>query len=732
MRMAGQPAPGSTPVSIYICGDSTAAKNQPPILGWGEQLGHFVDSSVATVHNAARGGRSARTFINEGLWKAVQSTLRPGDLVLIQFGHNDSKGGSLNKSRYDLDGTGESKEVAADPKTGAPTEIFTYGHYLRQMIREARAAGANVVVLASVPRSKWLEGKVVLGEEHHVEWAEQVAREESVPFLDVNRRIAEVYNPIGALKIKALYFPKDNTHTNPDGALLNAACIVKSLVGLGLPPVSRLFRSTAAAEADELISKVPAMAAKITPSLTLNGLFPAIGATDVSPDTPVRIEFRASTEIADHGLISIVDASSGKTAGTIDLSKPTDYQTIGGVPGFKYRTVTRDGDSITLHFPNGTLDYGRSYFVTADAGAFRSGPVAYPALVSATGWSFKTRPKPKPFSGGRIIVASDGTGDFCTVQGALDSIPDGNNVPTTIFIKRGVYTELIAFANKSAITILGEDRKASVIQYENNARFNDGGGNPYAKGTNPSAADHKKGGIYHRAVFMAHRTHDLTLENLTVRNTTAHGGSQAEAIILNGTTDARAIVKDVDLYSFQDTLQINGQAYITNAFIEGDVDFLWGNGPSFFSECTFRTVRSDAYFTQIRNPATNHGFVFSHCTFTGADGVTGNFLSRIEPERFPSSEVVLIDCVVTQCLSPVAWVLQGPHAKDAPLEALHFWEYASHDASGHPLDTSRRAPVSRQLRLPEDQSLIDSYSKPAFVLGGWNPLASSASNQGSR
>ena len=713
-------------VTVYVCGDSTAARNPPPILGWGEKLGHYVDASVATVHNAARAGRSARTYVSEGLWKAVQGALRPGDLVLIQFGHNDSRSEAFNKARYDLDGTDESKADGVDPKTGAALEIYSYGHYLRQMIREARAAGANVVVLSSVPRSKWVDGKIVRGEGNHVAWAEQVAREESVPFVDVNGQIADIYQPVGALKIKALYFPRDNTHTNPEGAELSAACIAKSLVGLGLPQITRLFTATTVTEANAVIASVPAAAAALPFGLGLNGLFPSKGATGVCPDTPLRIEFQEASSVADHGTLTIVDAASEKPVCTIDLAKPVGFQPIGGVPGFKYRTITRDGDSVTLHLPNGTLEYGKTYYVTVDAGAFSLGATPYPALTGPAGWCFSTKAAPKPFTGGRIVVAADGTGDFCTLQGAIDSIPDANTVPTTVFLKRGVYTELVAFANKNALTILGEDRKTSILQYENNARFNDGGGNPYAKGSNPSAADHKKGGIYHRAVFMAHRTHDLTLENLTIRNTTAHGGSQAEAIVLNGTTDARATVKDVDLYSFQDTLQINGQAYITHAYIEGDVDFLWGNGPSFFSGCTFRSVRSDAYFTQIRNPATNHGFVFYRCTFEGADGVSGNFLSRIEPERFPASEVVLLACVVTPCVTPEAWFLQGPHAKDAPLGAIHFWEYASQDSSGAPVDVSSRAPVSRQLRQPADKAVIESYSTPSFVLGGWDPLQPAA------
>ena len=119
-------------------------------------------------------------------------------------------------------------------------------------------------------------------------------------------------------------------------------------------------------------------------------------------------------------------------------------------------------------------------------------------------------------------------------------------------------------------------------------------------------------------MFLAHRVNDLVIANLTLHNTTPQGGSQAEAIILNGGPDAHAILANLDLYSFQDTLQINGQAYITNCYIEGDVDFMWGKGPCFFENCEAKSLRSNAYYTQIRNPATNHGYVYKDCKFDGA------------------------------------------------------------------------------------------------------------------
>jgi hypothetical protein len=165
-------------------------------------------------------------------------------------------------------------------------------------------------------------------------------------------------------------------------------------------------------------------------------------------------------------------------------------------------------------------------------------------------------------------------------------------------------------------------------------------------------------------------------------------------------------------------LQINGQAYINNCYIEGDVDFLWGRGPCFFENCEAKSLRSKAYYTQIRNPHTNHGYVFKNCTFSGAPGVSDNVLSRIAPARFPASEVVFIDCLLTGAVGGVGWRLD--QATEAP--NVHFWEYNSRGPDGKRIDVSQRLGIGRQLTLPADRENITNYSDPRFVLGGqWTP-----------
>ncbi len=460
------------------------------------------------------------------------------------------------------------------------------------------------------------------------------------------------------------------------------------------------------------------------PALPAGMLFPAPSAQGVCPDTPLRIRFQG-TPLVGSGTIEVRDSADDSVVATIDVATPTRTCAIGGLPNFRCFPVIISGPEVTIVLPGNTLGYNKTYLVTVDAGAFKNATGApHAGVEEAHSWRFSTRPAPPAAGSRRLTVAADNSGDFATVQGALDNIPDGNTVPTTIFVRNGTYREIVCFTNKHAVTLLGEDRKKTVIAYANNDRFNNNaGGNPFGPGARPpgEANPWRGGAVYRRGMVLAHRVEDLVIANLTLHNTTPQGGSQAEAIILNGTPTARAIITGVDLISFQDTLQINGQAYVSECTIEGDVDFMWGTGPCYFENCRARSLRNNAYYTQIRNRATNHGYVFKDCTFDGAPGVTGNVLSRIAPGRFPASEVVLIDCTLTGAVSLVAWRLD--QATEAP--GVHFWEFNSHDPGGNLIDTSRRLAAARQLKLPEDREIVSNYSDPKYALGGeWTPKLS--------
>jgi lysophospholipase L1-like esterase len=224
--------------TLFVVGDSTAADNGTPLaVGWGIPFTGFFDTTKINVANRARGGRSSRTFITEGLWDKVRHELKPGDIVLLQFGHNDA--GAINdasRARGSVHSLGEETVEIDNLLTKKHEIVHTFGWYMRKMITETKAAGATPVVLGLTVRDIWQGGKVERGPEDYSVLSAQVARSQQISFLDLTSLIADRYEREGQARAHA-YFPRDHTHTNLAGATINATLVVsalKQLPGLGL------------------------------------------------------------------------------------------------------------------------------------------------------------------------------------------------------------------------------------------------------------------------------------------------------------------------------------------------------------------------------------------------------------------------------------------------------------------------------------------------------------------
>lgn len=218
--------------TVYVAGDSTAANGREGALGWGRYLGEFFGPENAEVVNLARGGRSSRTFITEGLWESLRTKLRAGDIVLIQFGHND--GGPINdprRARGSIRGLGEETEEIDNEQTGKHEVVRTYGSYLRQMIAETREAGATPVLVTLTVRNIWRDGKVERGSGRYSQWTRELAESENTPLIDLTEIAADRYEGFGKEKV-ADFFPVDHVHTGEEGARLNAQMVVEGFRGL--------------------------------------------------------------------------------------------------------------------------------------------------------------------------------------------------------------------------------------------------------------------------------------------------------------------------------------------------------------------------------------------------------------------------------------------------------------------------------------------------------------------
>lgn len=220
---------------LYITGDSTvqngSGKGSDSLWGWGSFMNLFLDTDKIEIQNHAKGGRSSRTFVTEGRWDSIMKTIKKGDYVLMQFGHND--GGELAdtlRARGTIKGIGEESKDIYNPIRKVNETVYTYGHYMRKYANEAKSKGAIPIIVSPVPRNKFNEKGKIEKDQYGI-WSQEVAQQTGAYFLDLNAMVIKKYEKMGQEKVKA-FFPKDHTHTNEAGAKLNAELVAKGIKDL--------------------------------------------------------------------------------------------------------------------------------------------------------------------------------------------------------------------------------------------------------------------------------------------------------------------------------------------------------------------------------------------------------------------------------------------------------------------------------------------------------------------
>jgi rhamnogalacturonan acetylesterase len=246
-----QPASDPNLPTLFAVGDSTVrtgskgdgANGQ---WGWGAPIADFFDRTRINVENRAWGGTSSRTFRTLGFWDKVLADLKPGDCVIMQFGHNDSSPvNDRRRARGTIKNAGDETEEIDNLLTGKHEVVHSYGWYLRQFIRDARAKGATSIVCSPIPRNRWQDGNVGRSSGDYGQWAAEAARAEGAYFIDLNEIIADRYEAMGEEEVTALYFgPGERTHTNAAGALRNATCVVEGLKMLAECPLTAYLKES--------------------------------------------------------------------------------------------------------------------------------------------------------------------------------------------------------------------------------------------------------------------------------------------------------------------------------------------------------------------------------------------------------------------------------------------------------------------------------------------------------
>jgi len=294
-----------------------------------------------------------------------------------------------------------------------------------------------------------------------------------------------------------------------------------------------------------------------------------------------------------------------------------------------------------------------------------------------------------------IVVDANGTGNYTTVQAALNAAPLAKTTATRIFIKNGVYKEKLEVAlDKNNITLIGESKEKVILTYDDYASKSNGAGGTI--GTSGSASCIITG-------------NDFKARNITFENSSGAVG-QAVAVRIDGD---RIIFDNCNFLGFQDTLyprSDNSRQYYKNCYIEGTTDFIFGASTVVFDQCEIFAKKGGSYITAANTPESNpYGFVFINCRLTTNSDHNTYYLGR--PWR-NYARTVFIECVMDSHIKPAGWHNWG---KAAAENTTFYAEYLS---SGSGANTDSRVKWSHQLTA--EQYKKDYKMKVIFK--DWTPV----------
>lgn len=290
-----------------------------------------------------------------------------------------------------------------------------------------------------------------------------------------------------------------------------------------------------------------------------------------------------------------------------------------------------------------------------------------------------------------ITVAQDNTGDFTTIQQAINATKTFPWHDITIRIKNGIYHEKVnIYAWNPRIRLIGESREKTII------RFDD-----YFDKINLG-----RNSTFH-TYTMRVAGNDFIAANLTIENT---AGPVGQAVALHVEAD-RAAFYNVSVKGYQDTLYVAGEGhrtYFNQCYIEGSVDFIFGGGTAYFEQCEIRSLLPDTYVTAASTPASQqYGLVFNRCQFTAPQQVSGVYLGR--PWR-QYAKTLIINSELGQHIHPQGW---------------HNWDNADNEKSVTYVEGNNRGAGAKSThRVAWAQSLPITQSgtvEAEHVLRGWQP-----------
>lgn len=275
-----------------------------------------------------------------------------------------------------------------------------------------------------------------------------------------------------------------------------------------------------------------------------------------------------------------------------------------------------------------------------------------------------------------IVVSRDGTGNFRTLQEAIESARAFMDYTVTIYVKNGVYKEKVIVPSwVENIDIIGEDRDKTIITYDDHANIN-------------------KMGTF-RTYTVKVEGSDITFKNLTIENNAAQLG---QAVALHTEGDRLKFI-NCRILGNQDTIYTGAKftrLYFKDCYIDGTTDFIFGPSTALFEDCIIHSKRN-SYVTAASTPKeAKYGYVFKHCKLTAEPGVDKVYLGR--PWR-PYAYTLFIECELGKHIVSAGWHNWGKQSNE---ETARYMEYKN---TGEGANASERVAWSKQLTKKEAEAV---------------------------
>ena len=290
-----------------------------------------------------------------------------------------------------------------------------------------------------------------------------------------------------------------------------------------------------------------------------------------------------------------------------------------------------------------------------------------------------------------IVVSRDGTGNFRTLQEAIESARAFMDYTVTIYVKNGVYKEKVIVPSwVENIDIIGEDRDKTIITYDDHANIN-------------------KMGTF-RTYTVKVEGSDITFKNLTIENNAAQLG---QAVALHTEGDRLKFI-NCRILGNQDTIYTGAKftrLYFKDCYIDGTTDFIFGPSTALFENCMIHSKRN-SYVTAASTPKeAKYGYVFKHCKLTAEPGVDKVYLGR--PWR-PYAYTLFIECELGKHIVLAGWHNWGKQSNE---ETARYMEYKN---TGEGANVSERVAWSKQLTKKEAEAVtVDAIFR---TQSDWNPI----------